>query len=278
MSAGGAKRRRRRGGHEEHENEERWLLTYSDMITLLMALFMVLFSMAQVNTSKFEALKESLQEAFSGKILPGGKSIQQNGASEQQQNQSSPTPPIPAITPTTGQNSQQDKSPKSEDDEFKRVKKQIDAYARRHHLSRQIQTVVARRGLIVRLLTDRLLFDSGQATLKPQAAPILNRVGSALKAEGQHPIMVEGHTDNVPIQGAQFPTNWELSTARASTVVRYFIRAGVPSSRLGAAGYADLHPVAPNSSAGGRSRNRRVEVVLLRMREAYDNANTPGTG
>src|SRR5881398_2799849 len=97
--------RKRRGPAPEHENEERWLLTYADMITLLMALFMVMFSMANVNRSKLESLSQSLQEAFSGKILPGGKSIQQNGASEKPQTPS-PTPPIPAITPIVAQATQ----------------------------------------------------------------------------------------------------------------------------------------------------------------------------
>ncbi|MFL5826443.1 MAG: flagellar motor protein MotB [Thermoleophilaceae bacterium] len=276
MASGRGRRRKRARG--EHENEERWLLTYADMITLLMALFMVLFSMAQVNTSKFEALKQSLQEAFSGKVISGGRSIQTTGSNDTQTDKATPEPPIPAIQPQiqSKQDQQLKQSGKTEDDEFKRLKRQIDQYAKAHHLSKQIETVISRRGLVVRLLTDRVLFDPGQAQLKIQASPILGRLSQVLKAEGRHPIMVDGHTDNVPIQSAQFPTNWELSTARASTVVRYFIRAGVPQSRLGAAGYADLHPVASNSSENGRSRNRRVEVVLLRLNQGYD--TSPGTG
>ncbi|MBX5469461.1 MAG: OmpA family protein [Thermoleophilaceae bacterium] len=281
MSARGGNRRRRRGGaHGEHENEERWLLTYSDMITLLMALFIVMFSIANVNTSKFEQLRESLREAFSGKILPGGKSIRDTGASDTDTStRQAPEPPIPAIQPTVGDTSLSRERPsRSEDEEFRRLKRQIDAYARRHGLSRDIQTVIARRGLVVRLLTDRVLFDPGEAVLKPRSGPILGRLAAVLKAERRHPIMVEGHTDNVPIESARFPTNWELSTARASTVVRYFIRAGVQPGRLGAAGYAYLHPVASNASAAGRSRNRRVEVVLLRLNQAYESSGAPATG
>src|SRR3954451_4968634 len=103
MSARGG--RKRRGAAVEHENEERWLLTYADMITLLMALFMVLFSMANVNKSKIEALSKSLNEAFSGKILPGGKSIRQTGSNDKPE-RPAPQPPIPAITPLVGQASQ----------------------------------------------------------------------------------------------------------------------------------------------------------------------------
>jgi chemotaxis protein MotB len=109
-----------------------------------------------------------------------------------------------------------------------------------------------------------VLFDSGAAELKPASTPVLTKVGEILRKEGAHQIMVEGHTDTVPISGSLFPTNWELSTARASRVVRFLIGSGVTQRRLSAAGYAALHPLATNRTADGRSRNRRVEIVLLR--------------
>ena len=262
--------RRRRGGHAgEHENEERWLLTYSDMITLLMALFMVLFSISAVNKSKLQVLSQSLQQAFSGNILPGGKSIQQYGGGDQTQQQS-PTPPIPAIqpligmtsTPTGAQNSTRTSS-QAQDQQFQQLKRQIDQWAAKHGLQNQVQTAIEQRGLVVRLLTDRVLFDSGQAELKPEATPMLDRVAQLLNTT-TNPVMVEGHTDDVPISGSQYPTNWELSTARASRVVRFLIDAGVNAPRLSAAGYASLHPLASNTTADGRAHNRRVEIVLLR--------------
>jgi chemotaxis protein MotB len=120
---------------------------------------------------------------------------------------------------------------------------------------------------VIRLLTDRVLFDSGLADLKPAATPVLSKVGDILRRERIHQVMVEGHTDTVPIAGSVFPTNWELSTARASRVVRFLIASGVQSRRLSAAGYSALHPIATNLTASGRSRNRRVEIVLLRSRQ-----------
>src|SRR3954470_1343633 len=180
MSARGGKKRR--GPAAEHENEERWLLTYADMITLLMALFMVLFSIANVNKAKVEALSKSLNDAFSGKILPGGKAIQQTGAKEDP-GTPSPTPPIPAITPLVGQASdaQSQAAVKQEQDEFNKIKREVDAYAKTHGLASKVETTITQRGLVIRLLTDQVLFDSGQAELKPQSAPILTHVAHLLK-------------------------------------------------------------------------------------------------
>jgi chemotaxis protein MotB len=271
MSARGGGRRRR-GGHAEHENEERWLLTYADMITLLMALFMVLFSISSVNISKYKSLTQSLKDAFSGHVLPGGKAIMKSGADNAKVPASSslinPVKPAPA--------SNQAQAQKTEE-EFQKIKKQIDAYAKSHGFASQVETTVSRRGLVVRLLTDKVVFDTGQAVLKPSASGLLSGVGHAINIDKTHPIMVEGHTDNVPISGSQFPTNWELSTARASVVVRFLIRVGIDRFRLGAAGYANLYPVASNSTETGRSKNRRVEIVLLRQNQSIT-PDIPGNG
>jgi chemotaxis protein MotB len=260
--------RKRRGPAADHENEERWLLTYADMITLLMALFMVMFSIANVNKSKLESLSQSLQEAFSGKILPGGKSIQQNGAQEKPQTPS-PTPPIPAITPLVSDASRQEAQAqvRQEQDDFQRIKRDVDQYAKSHGLSSKIQSTITQRGLVIRLLTDKVLFDSGQAQLKPQSGPLLTQVAHLMRLAPGHDVMVEGHTDSVPISGSMYPTNWELSTARASRVVRYLVDHGARTLRMGASGYAALHPIASNTTPAGRSRNRRVEIVLLRSKD-----------
>ncbi|MEA2442251.1 MAG: chemotaxis protein MotB [Thermoleophilaceae bacterium] len=263
-------RRSHRAGRRQlaathQESEERWLLTYADMITLLMALFMVLFSITSVNKSKLEILSKTLQEAFSGKVLPGGEAIRSTGADPKATNSPTAPPAIPAITPAvTNATPSAAAAQAKEQEDFRRLKEQIDAYAREKGIQDKLQTVIAQRGLVIRLLTDRVLFDSGAAELKAAATPVLTKVADILRREGAHQVMVEGHTDTVPISGSLFPTNWELSTARASRVVRFLIGGGVGQRRLSAAGYAALHPLAPNSTAGGRSRNRRVEIVLLR--------------
>jgi chemotaxis protein MotB len=270
---------RRRGAAAEVESEERWLLTYADMITLLMALFMVLFSITSVNKAKLEILSKTLQEAFSGKVLPGGESIRNTGADPKSSKPPTSEPPIPAITPIVGSSkaSALAAAKAKEQEDFRRLKRQIDTYAREKGVQDQVQTVIAQRGLVIRLLTDRVLFDSGAAELKPAATPVLTKVAEILRQERVHQVMVEGHTDNVPIRASVFPTNWELSTARASRVVRFLIGGGVAQARLSAAGYAALHPISSNDSAAGRSRNRRVEIVLLRSGQgtATQGGNTP---
>lgn len=263
MAARAGHGRRRRGGQAaDHGDDERWLLTYADMITLLMALFMVMFSISAVNVSKYKSLQRSLQDAFSGRILSGGKSLNQNGSSEQTA-PSAPEPPFPAIVPPREEKASGPR--KSEDEAFRALKRRIDAYAARNGLGKQLQTRIVRRGLVVRLLTDRVLFDSGQAVLKPRSVPLLTGVGGLLRAEvRRRATVVEGHTDSVPIGGGLFPSNWELSTARATTVVRFLIRVGADPYHLSAAGFAATHPLASNRTDAGRHRNRRVEIVVLR--------------
>ncbi len=270
--------KKHRGGHAEHENEERWLLTYADMITLLMALFMVLFSISSVNISKYQTLQQSLKAAFSGSVLSGGRNILAAG-SESTANRNSANADIPAIVPLTpsipkpGDTSarqiaaamvSQSRSA-NEQQTFEHLRDVINAYARAHGFSKDVEAIIEERGLVVRVLTDKLLFDSGSATLQPAGKPLLAEVSKLLNLAPAHPVTVEGNTDDVPVDTTEFPSNWELSTDRAATVVRYLITQGVAPERLAAAGYADLHPVASNATAAGRALNRRVDIVLNRL-------------
>jgi chemotaxis protein MotB len=291
--------KKRRGAAVEHENEERWLLTYADMLTLLFALFMVLFSISSVNISKYQVLQQSLKSAFSGSILPGGHAILQSGSQSTAEHVPA-TAAVPSIVPlvptpasrssasTGSANTPAAQAAKAasakplttaqlkaalnsmaasvaEQQNFKALQKKLNDYAKAHGFSSQVQTVIERRGLVVRVLTDKLLFDSGQATLQPAGSPLLEEVAMLLNVDKSHPITVEGNTDNRPIATSQFPSNWELSTARATTVVRFLIAHGVNAGRLAAAGYAALHPVDSNATTAGRSRNRRVDIVLMRL-------------
>jgi chemotaxis protein MotB len=293
---------KRRGGAVEHENEERWLLTYADMLTLLFALFMVLFSISSVNISKYQVLQQSLKSAFSGSILPGGRAVMQSGSESTNQHVPA-TAAVPSIvplvpTPTSRSSSSTGSANAassaaslaakaaavkpmthaqlqaalnsmaasvSEQDSFVALAHKLNAYAKQHGFGSEVQAVIQRRGLVVRVLTDKVLFASGQATLQPEGQPLLEEVAQLLNVDKTHPITVEGNTDNQPIATAEFPSNWELSTVRATTVVRFLIAHGVGAGRLGAVGYADLHPIASNATAAGRAQNRRVEIVLMRL-------------
>jgi chemotaxis protein MotB len=257
---------KRNGGEERGPSHERWLVSYADMITLLMALFVILWSIATLNTEKFEALSQSLRAAFSGRILPGGESVVQPGARRSGEDVPAAEPPVPAIVPPVEgaqDDGQRSDAAEREREELAELKRKIDEWVRMHGLTREVETRIAQRGLVVRILTDKILFDSGSAELKPEADELLDALSRLLKTQVRNPIQVEGNTDNVPISG-RYPSNWELSTARATTVVRDLIRRGVWSGRLSAAGYADQHPVASNATEAGRRRNRRVEIVVLR--------------
>ncbi len=280
--------RRRGAGHKHEESAERWLLTYADMITLLMALFMVLFSISSVNISKEQVLQKSLRAAFSGDILPGGKGITHPGATANSSKAPSSIDvqaivPVTASTASTLQSSSTHGSASSQgaisptaaaaqsveaarqEQLFAQIKHELDAYARSHGFANKVQTTIEARGLVIRVLTDDLLFASGSAALSPRSDALLSRIAELLQLAGGHPIDVEGNTDNVPIHGGLYPSNWELSTARASTVLRYLVGQGIAPSRLVAVGYAEQHPIASDATAAGRAQNRRVEIVVKRV-------------
>jgi chemotaxis protein MotB len=270
MAAG---RRHKRAHHEEeHENEERWLVSFADMMTLLFCLFMVLFAISSVNTSKFEALQHALQDAFSGRILSGGKAVMQTGSESKPQTPSS-APPLPSLSPLNATNAdasalkpdKQAQAANEEQQDFQRLKRRIDNIAKRDGLKGRVQTTVDSRGLVVRLLTDKVFFDSGQAAVKPGAVKLLDAVGVVIRDEHAHPVLVEGHTDSQPIRSSQYPSNWELSGARAAAVVRVFAHMGVLQKRMSLAGYASEQPADTNTTAAGRAHNRRVDIVLTRL-------------
>ena len=272
-----ASRRHKGGSHheEEHENEERWLVSFADMMTLLFCLFMVLFAISSVNTSKFEALQRSLQDAFSGAVLSGGHAVMASGSNDSATKQASVEPPLASMRPLTALNNssskdkaEEAKKAKQEDEDFKALKRRIDNLSKGAGLNGKVQVSVRRRGLVIQLLTDKVFFDSGDATLKPAAGHLVDKIAGVVRDERTHPVVVEGHTDSQPISGSRYPSNWELSGARAAAVVRDFAQNGVLARRMSLAGYASQEPIASNSTPDGRSKNRRVEVVLSRIHTA----------
>jgi chemotaxis protein MotB len=267
------KRHKKHKNHDEGHVDERWLLTYADLITLLMALFMVLWSISSVNVSKFESLQRSLAQAFSGRVMPGGQGIKEEGGSDTAQTPAANTPmaTLAQITQArsgTGKAKETAKNAvaqaaQAEQAVLKEVKKQVEAIARNDKLSGKIKATISKDGLHIRITTDDLLFDSGSAVVKPKAAPVLAAIGKTLSDESLHQIVVKGHTDNVPIHG-RYQSNWNLSADRAANVVLALLHAGVKGERLSADGRADQEPIASNATAVGRSINRRVEMWLPR--------------
>lgn len=257
--------------HEDHPEhiDERWLITYADLMTLLVALFMVLFSISSVNKSKFEAIQSSLQDAFSGRILPGGKGIKEAGGTD---NIASPSVHAPQtnLQPYLGGKESDAKNgggaaaAKKEQAAFEQIKTKIDKLAAEQGLSSKVQTKVIDDGLLIRVLTDDLLFSSGSAVPREQARPLLDDLARLLGSQPDHKLIVEGHTDDMPIRSARFPDNLSLSTARAESIYRTFQQDGIDPARMTAAGSSSYRSIAPNTSAAGRSLNRRVEILVPR--------------
>jgi len=269
---------------EEHENEERWLVSFADMMTLLFCLFMVLFAISSVNTSKFEALQRSLQDAFSGAVLSGGKSMMQSGNHAQATDQATVEPPLPAMRPIESINdtskrteAEKAKAAREEEQDFRALKRRIDKLARDAGLKGKVNTTIRRRGLVIQLLTDKVFFASGDATLKPDAHQLVAKIAGVVRDERKHPVVVEGHTDAQPISNSRYRSNWDLSGARAAAVVDDFATEGVLARRMSLAGYGAQEPVDSNSTPEGREKNRRVEIVLSRINAPVtpDTESTP---
>lgn len=255
--------RRRKKAEAGHGADERWLLTYADMLTLLLALFIVMYAISSINVSKAEAVQQSLQGALNGKITPGGQTIKESGADREiEKMATAPAPSLQAaIAPASPS---QGGSAEGEQRSLEQLRQLIQSEARRQGIAAKVETEVRPDGLLVRLKTDGILFDPGQAVVKPQAKPLLRRIAQLLRADGRHAVMVSGHTDSDPVGGGAYPTNWELSTARSSAVVRELISHKLSPARLTATGRAYHDPVASNATAKGRAANRRVELFLPR--------------
>jgi len=266
------RRRTRGGGHGDggHASDERWLLTYSDMITLLMALFIIMWAISMVNKTKFDELRVSLREAFTHqKVLDGQTSVFENqGSSEQTPLAIVPRDPASSVVRQISRIQAQ-----QEQQNLRHLQELLRQYAATHGLTGELRTAIDERGLVIRLLTDKLLFGSGSAVLTAKAYPLLGRIADAIDHTTlTNPIRVEGNTDDVPIHTLQFQSNWELSTARATAVLEVLHANGVADTRLSVAGYADTRPVAPNTTPAGRQANRRVDIVVLRQASATTNA------
>src|SRR3954447_4272000 len=267
---------------EEHENEERWLVSFADMMTLLFCLFMVLFAISSVNTSKFEALQRSLKDAFSGAVLDGGKSMLSSGSDQDKTKQFAVEPPLPSLRPLTAinntsrqRNVAEEAKAKQEEQDFRKLKRRVDKLAKDAGVAGKVNVTVRRRGLVIQLLTDKVFFSSGDASLHPEAHKLVSKIGGIVRDEHTHPVVVEGYTDSQPISTSRFESNWDLSGARAAAVVNDFAEIGVLQNRMSVQGYGSQVPIDTNSTAAGRAKNRRVEIVLTRMHTS--NTDTEST-
>ncbi|KAF7599640.1 MAG: flagellar motor protein MotD [Candidatus Dactylopiibacterium carminicum] len=257
----------RRRHEEEHDNHERWLVSYADFITLLFAFFVVMYAISSVNEGKYRVLSDSLVQAFRAVDNETALPI-------------SP-PPRPGATPIAAIAPQVQVRP-----DPRLEARKAEMLQRMRNMADEVRRVLEPlvRGGQVRVtegvngisieINASALFAPAEAQLGADASRALYAVAGVL-AQGGFPIKVEGHTDSLPINTALFPSNWELSAVRASSVVRLFVAAGVNPGRLTAAGYADQRPVADNALAEGRARNKRVTILVESMLPEMELAATP---
>lgn len=263
---------KKKGHGEEHEEEmgEGWLLPYADLLTLLLALFIVLFASSSIDQAKFAAMAS----AFTNEIL-GGASFESIGDYTDMdvlpQLEISPAPDADS-------DSQElvDSGAMSEDDmsELQSLQTQLAQYFEDNGLTASVSMTIDERGLVISL-SNAVLFDSGQAEVKEQYKSVLVSVSDSVSKLDRY-IRVEGHTDNVPMgPSVAYPTNWELSVARACSVVRLFIDlGGSDPQRLVACGYGEYKPVADNSTVEGRAKNRRIDIIVLNTKfNSLEDAN-----
>jgi chemotaxis protein MotB len=246
----------RKKKHEEHENLERWLVSYADFITLLFAFFVVMYSISSVNEGKYRVLSDSITKAFSGQVsakpiklgdpvkAPIQNVINQDAANRAER---------PATNAAGGDERQLR--------ELNQVTEEVNADLK-PLIEQSVVSVTKNKDSIEIEINTSILFASGSSGLQSAALPVLRTLARIL---GDKPfnLQVEGFTDNVPIASEVFPSNWELSAARAAGVVRVFADEGIPPQRLAAVGFGEYRPAADNNSEDGRRKNRRVKIVVL---------------
>ena len=280
---------------EEHDvSTERWLVSYADFITLLFAFFVTMYAVSRVDGAKLGSAVQSLQRAL-GSVMAIESTQRNPGVFP------SNMPGTVQILPIQGGLSPSASEIQSFEDMAREIQKQIQALSpqgktnggngnrdkgdlgvgniARGDLGKgaeakplngdQIKFIIDKRGLVIRV-SEHLFFESGDASIKPEFIPLLNILAKTFEKIPNH-VRIEGHTDSVPINTARFPSNWELSTARATTIIRYLLSTfRIPNERLSATGYAEFRPVESNKTAEGRLQNRRVDFVVMSTKEMED--------
>jgi len=253
----------RRKKPEEHENLERWLVSYADFITLLFAFFVVMYSISSINEGKYRVLSDSISNAFTGqaaviKPIKMGEPIKApiKSVINQPSDNAARVPPR-----TTTQPPVENPADEQQARELNRVADEVDS-GLKELIDQNIISVNRDKAWVEIEINTSILFGSGSAGLQPAAMPVMRTLAKIL-GEKKYNIQVEGFTDNVPINTEAFPSNWELSAARAASVVRVFADDGVSPQRLAAIGFGEHRPIADNKTEDSRKRNRRVRVVIL---------------
>jgi chemotaxis protein MotB len=233
----------RKKKHPEHVNHERWLVSYADFVTLLFAFFVVMFAVSQVDGAKVGRFTESFSKAEGIEIFPNsGRGV------------------LPGSTQGTPGLTESESPSSALPDELSGLKSEIQEAAKQDSSLHNVQVLVKRNELVLRL-PDSVLFDSGEDALREPALKVLQSISTELRKRDVD-VRVEGHTDDRPIHNSRFDSNWNLSTRRATSVVAKLAADGIPGKRLSAAGYGEFRPVGSNATEKGKQQNRRVDLVV----------------
>lgn len=263
-----SRRSRRHGKREPGDHRDRWMITYADLITLLLIFFVIMYAMSNLDSGKYDVVTQSLQNTFnqSDSILDLG-----NGVDETAGQTITEVPPTEVqgedtTSPEEGQPlTEREEQFRSQEEELQNLFNVITQYIEDNKLENQIFVADNPQGISI-TLSDRFLFDQGQAALKSDAAPTLSKLASLFR-DLSTVVSIEGHTDNVPVgANSTYKDNWELSGERALSVLRFFLdKEKLDPDGFQYAGYADTRPTGDNSTAAGRQKNRRVEITVLRQ-------------
>jgi len=229
---------------KDSSNGSNWLATYSDLVTLLLCFFVLLFSFSTVDAKKFREIMNSFQGSTG--VLNGGQTLEEMDYDNIETNEL-----------------------ESENEELEEIKEYLENYTSDNNLNDKVKMTINERGLIIRTM-DNVFFDSGKAEIKSESKQILTFIGSILNKEelSEKQIKVEGHTDDIVMNSERFPSNWELSVIRATNVLRLFVeQIGISPDRISASGYGPNRPIVKNDSKINRARNRRVDIIILKSEE-----------
>lgn len=265
-------KKRKAHEHEEHIDET-WLIPYADLLTLLLALFIVLFASSQIDQKKFEQLSRSLNVAFNGGdsfFLPSNTVPFDQSGLERNKNESK-YETTEDTEPNEEEIMEKEIKPSKETDELMELKEQMDAYILDNDLNTQISTNLNQDALKISINSDDALFATASAIVEPEARQIALTISDLLSEYPGYDIIVSGHTDNVPIHNNLYEDNWDLSAERALNFMKILLsNENLDKSRFRSEGHGEYKPVASNETAAGRALNRRVEISILRNEPIAD--------
>lgn len=242
-------KRKKKKQHSDHVDES-WLLPYADLLTLLLAVFIVLFAMSEVDSKKFEAMASSFNDEFTG------------GAGAMANDSKDPDPEA-AVTMDLDKGTEEPVDEETDQSELELIQQKVNDYIKENNLTDKLDTKLTEEGLLISI-RDNVLFGSGSAKVRENDLQIASEISDLLVLNPPRNIIISGHTDNVPIQTAKFSSNWELSVMRSINFMKILLQNDQLDPRwFSAKGFGEFKPVADNSTAEGRSQNRRVEILIL---------------